>query len=117
MKTNCQKRCSEATQKVIKNGKKSDQFFAVLAETYQALGDSSRIQIVWTLSHGALCVGNIADLLGMSQPKVSHHLRSLRNLKLVKVQREGRQSWYSLDDEHIEGLLKEGMDHVEDLLR
>jgi ArsR family transcriptional regulator len=52
----------------------------------------------------------------MSQPAVSHHLRTLRNLRLVKVRRDGRTSFYSLDDDHINLLLKEGIEHVEDLM-
>jgi len=51
----------------------------------------------------------------MSQPKVSHHLRTLRNLKLVKVVREQKLAWYSLDDHHIELLLNAGIEHVEEL--
>lgn len=90
--------------------------FLLLAETFQALGDSSRIQIVWALSHGELCVGDVAELLEMSQPQVSHHLRMLRNLKLVKKRKDGRTSYYSLDDEHIECILKSGIEHVEDLV-
>ncbi len=96
---------------------KQKKIFLLLAETFQALGDSSRIQIVWTLSQGELCVGDIAQLLKMSQPSVSHHLRTLRNLKLVKVRKDGRTSYYSLDDEHIERLLHEGIKHVEDLIQ
>ncbi len=91
--------------------------FLLLAETFQALGDSSRIQIVWALSQGELSVGHLSELVGMSQPAVSHHLRTLRNLKLVRVRKAGRTSFYSLDDEHIENLLKEGMSHVRDFLR
>jgi DNA-binding transcriptional ArsR family regulator len=90
--------------------------FYLLAETFQALGDSSRIQIVWALSKGELCVNDIAELVGMSQPAISHHLRTLRNLRLVRVRREGRTAFYSLDDHHIERLLQEGIEHVEDLL-
>ena len=90
--------------------------FLLLAETFQALGDSSRVQIVWLLAREEHNVGDIARVLGMSQPAVSHHLRTLRNLKLVKVRRDGRTSHYSLDDVHIERLLKEGIKHVEDLL-
>jgi ArsR family transcriptional regulator len=90
--------------------------FILLAETFQALGDTSRIQIVWALSKAELGVGRIAELMGMSQPAVSHHLRTLRNLRLVKVRREGREAFYSLDDEHISRLLQEGIEHVEDLL-
>lgn len=95
---------------------KSKKPFLLLAETFQALGDSSRVQIVWALSKGELCVGDLAELLEMSQPAISHHLRTLRNLKLVRVRREGRTSHYSLDDQHIDRLLKEGIEHVEDLL-
>jgi ArsR family transcriptional regulator, lead/cadmium/zinc/bismuth-responsive transcriptional repressor len=90
--------------------------FAMLAETFKALGDSSRVQIVWALSHGELCVGDIAELLNMSPSAVSHHLRTLRNLKLVHVRREHRTLFYKLDDKHIEHLLEEGIEHVEDLI-
>ncbi|MBC7690566.1 MAG: helix-turn-helix transcriptional regulator [Methylotenera sp.] len=100
----------------VRDGLKLKKVFFLLAETFQALGDPSRVQIVWALSKGELCVGDIAELLEMSQPAVSHHLRTLRNLRLVKVRRDGKTSFYSLDDEHIEHLLKEGIDHVEDLL-
>jgi ArsR family transcriptional regulator, lead/cadmium/zinc/bismuth-responsive transcriptional repressor len=100
----------------IVEGLKSRKLFVLLAETFQALGDTSRVQIVWALSKEELCVGDIANLLSMSQPAVSHHLRTLRNLRLVKVRRDGRTSFYSLDDEHIQRLLNEGIEHVEDLL-
>lgn len=92
------------------------QKFFLLAETFQALGDSSRVQIVWSLAHKELSVGDLAETHQMSQPAVSHHLRTLRNMRLVKVRKEGRTSFYSLDDAHISRILKEGMRHVEDLL-
>ncbi len=95
---------------------KSKKKFLLLAETFQALGDSSRVQIVWLLSKNEHNVGEIAKKLEMSQPAVSHHLRTLRNLKLVKVRREGRTSFYALDDLHIDRLLHEGIKHVEELL-
>ncbi|MEW6058515.1 MAG: metalloregulator ArsR/SmtB family transcription factor [Bdellovibrionota bacterium] len=91
--------------------------FYLLAETFQALGDSSRVQIVWALAQGEQKVGDLAKRLDMSQPAVSHHLRTLRNLKLVRLRRTGRTSHYSLDDEHINHLLTEGLSHVEDLLQ
>ncbi len=90
--------------------------FYLLAETFQALGDSSRIQIVWALSQGELSVGELAKVVSMSQPAVSHHLRTLRNLHLIRLRKEGRSSFYSLDDEHIEHILQEGFIHVEDLM-
>lgn len=95
---------------------KSRKMFSLLAETFQALGDTSRVQIVWALSQGELCVGDISKLLVMSQPSVSHHLRNLRNLRLVKVRKDGRTSYYSLDDEHIDRLLRAGIEHVVDLI-
>ncbi|MCM2321990.1 MAG: metalloregulator ArsR/SmtB family transcription factor [Oligoflexia bacterium] len=90
--------------------------FAMLAETFQALGDPTRVEIVWTLSQGELCVGDLARKVDMSQPAVSHHLRTLRNLKLVRVRRDGRTSYYAIDDDHIGRLLVEGIEHVEDLI-
>lgn len=98
------------------SGLRSKKTFLLLAETFQALGDSSRVQIVWALSKGELCVSDIAELLEMSQPAVSHHLRTLRNLRLVQVRKDGRTSYYRLDDQHIDSLLREGIDHVEDLM-
>lgn len=100
----------------LEDGLKSKRAFFLLAETFQALGDSSRIQIVWALSKGELSVNDIAELVGMSQPAVSHHLRTLRNLRLVRVRKDGRSAYYALDDEHIERLLREGIEHVEDLM-
>ena len=91
--------------------------FLHLAETFQAMGDSSRLQIIWALSQGELSVGALATRLEMSQPVVSHHLRTLRNLHLVRVRKDGRTSHYALDDEHINRLLIEGLNHVEDLLQ
>src|SRR6476660_5722099 len=98
------------------NHPQSQKRFLLLAETFQALGDSSRVKIVWMLTQGEHNVGDIARELSMSQPAVSHHLRTLRNLKLVKVRREGRTSYYSLDDLHIDHLLLAGIKHVEELL-
>ncbi len=92
------------------------QKFLLLAQTFQALGDSSRVRIVWHLAQKEYKVGELAQVLGMSQPAVSHHLRTLRQLQLVKVRREGRISHYALDDRHINRLLQEGMEHVEELL-
>lgn len=104
-------------RKKITNQLLSKKTFLLLAETFQALGDSSRIQIVWALSQGEICVNDIALMLDMTQPQVSHHLRTLRNLHLVKVRKDGRTSFYSLDDEHIDCILKSGIEHVEDLIK
>jgi ArsR family transcriptional regulator, lead/cadmium/zinc/bismuth-responsive transcriptional repressor len=101
----------------MKARKNSQKMFSLLAETFKTLGDPTRIQIVWALSHGELCVSDIARLLKMSSSAVSHHLRTLRNLQLVRVRRDHRALYYSLDDKHINHLLDEGIEHVEDLLQ
>ncbi len=90
--------------------------FQLLAETFQALGDPSRVQIVWLLSQGEVPVHVLAKSMNMTQPAVSHHLRTLRDLKLVRVRKEGRTSYYHLDDPHIHQLLEEGFRHIEDFL-
>jgi ArsR family transcriptional regulator len=95
---------------------KNKKVFLLLAETFQALGDPTRVKILWTLTKGELSVSELVVLLEMSQPAVSHHLRTLRNLHIVKVRKEGKISYYSIDDNHIENLIHEGITHVEDLL-
>ncbi|MCL4369064.1 MAG: metalloregulator ArsR/SmtB family transcription factor [Actinobacteria bacterium] len=83
-----------------------------LAATFKVLGDPTRTRIVLALSKNELCVGDIAALLGLSMSAVSHQLRILRNLELVKVRKDGKMVYYSLDDEHIENLFAEGLRHV-----
>lgn len=83
-----------------------------MAETFKALSDPTRVRIISALAQTELCVCDLACTLGMSQSAVSHQLRTLRELHLVKNRREGRQVYYSLDDEHIHSLFLQGMDHV-----
>jgi len=87
---------------------------ALLAETFRALGDATRVKILDALSHGELCVCDLATLVGMSQSAISHQLRVLRTLRLVRARRDGRMVFYALDDDHIIGLFREGLRHVEE---
>ncbi|MDW7651625.1 MAG: metalloregulator ArsR/SmtB family transcription factor [Bacillota bacterium] len=84
-----------------------------LARMFQAFGDSSRLKIMLAVLDRELCVCELGELLEMSAPAVSHHLRRLRDLGLVKTRREGKLVYYSLDDEHIRDLLVTGQSHVE----
>ena len=86
----------------------------LLAETFRALGDATRVKILDALSHGELCVCDLAALVGLSQSAISHQLRVLRTLRLVRPRREGRMVYYTLDDDHIIGLFREGLRHVEE---
>ena len=85
-----------------------------LAEAFKVLSDPTRVKIIFALSKAELCVCDLSALLGMHDPAVSHHLRLLRALKLVKYRKEGRMAYYSLDDEHIEKLFRYGLEHVQE---
>ncbi|MGQ0600064.1 MAG: ArsR/SmtB family transcription factor [Anaerolineales bacterium] len=84
-----------------------------LARVFDALSDPTRVRIVAALSHTELCVHDLAALLGMTQSAVSHQLRLMRALRLVKDRKEGRVVFYMLDDEHIHDLFHRGLEHVE----
>src|SRR5215217_7080648 len=85
-----------------------------LADTFSALGDPTRVRILDALSHGELCVCDLAAVLSLSQSAVSHQLRLLRGLRLVRPRRDGRIVFYSLDDQHIISLFKQTLQHVEE---
>lgn len=93
---------------------KSLDTLAALAETFKVLGDPTRVRIAWALSREELCVCDLSALLGMSQSAISHSLRALRDLRLVRHRKEGRIAYYALDDEHIAELLQQGVQHVEE---
>lgn len=83
-----------------------------LSEVFKVLGDPTRIKIIFALSKCDLCVCDIAETIGMTQSAVSHQLRLMRSMKLVKYRKEGKSVYYSLDDDHILQLFSQGMEHV-----
>jgi len=83
-----------------------------LAELFKALGDPTRVKILFALMKRELCVCDLAAVIGASDSAVSHQLRILRTLKLIKFRREGKILYYSLDDAHIENLFAQGLEHV-----
>ena len=83
-----------------------------LAELFKALGDASRVRILACLYTGEQNVGALAEMVGISESAVSHHLRGLRQMNLVRTRKDGRQVFYSLDDEHIMDLYRLGLEHV-----
>ncbi len=85
---------------------------AHLAELFRALGDASRIRILSAIADEELHVGAIAEIAGISESAVSHHLRGLRQMRLVRARKEGREVYYSLDDEHVTALFRQGLEHV-----
>lgn len=83
-----------------------------LALTFKALSDPTRVRIVSLLRGDELCVCDLAAALDMSQSAVSHQLRTLRDLRLVRWRRSGRQIFYTLDDVHVADLFQRGLEHV-----
>lgn len=111
----CETSCiDEKKVSSVKEKLKSDIIMQRLAETFKVLGDPTRTKIIFALSQEELCVCDIANILGATKSAVSHQLRILRNMRLVKYRKEGKMVFYSLDDEHINNLFNECLRHVEE---
>ncbi len=85
-----------------------------LALTYKIMGDRTRLKIILALRGGEMCVCDIAAFLGLSESAVSHQLRRLRELSLVRSRRNGQILYYSLDDDHVLDLVTVGLNHIEE---
>ena len=83
-----------------------------LAEFFKVFGDTTRIRILYALLDSEMCVGDLAELLGLTQPACSHQLRVLKNNKLVRFRRDGKVVYYSLSDDHVRSIIETGMEHV-----
>lgn len=83
-----------------------------LSELFKSLGDQTRLKILFALTRNEMCVCDIAALLEMSQSAISHQLRVLRNVRLVKYHKVGKIVYYTLDDNHVNEIFKQGLDHV-----
>jgi DNA-binding transcriptional ArsR family regulator len=83
-----------------------------VAELFNALSDPSRVRIIIALLPGEMNVGDIAAEVGMSSSAVSHQLRTLRQIRVVRTSKQGREVYYTLDDEHVIELVTRGLDHV-----
>lgn len=85
-----------------------------LAETFKVLGDATRVRILDALARAEVPVCDLAELLGLTQSAVSHQLRLLRSMRLVKSRRDGRHIYYVADDHHIVALFEQGLEHVQE---
>jgi len=83
-----------------------------LAELFKVFGDSTRIKILWALNEAELCVCDLAYLLNMTQSAISHQLRLLKQARLVKSRKDGKVVYYALDDDHVEGIIDQGLIHL-----
>jgi DNA-binding transcriptional ArsR family regulator len=83
-----------------------------LADTFRILGDPTRVRIVDALASGQLCVHEISEHIGLSESAVSHQLRLMRSMRIVRARRQGRCVYYTLDDQHVLDLFQQGLRHV-----
>ena len=83
-----------------------------LAELFRAFSDASRLRIISILAYGEHNVSTIADRIQLSESATSHHLRGLRQMRLVRARKSGRQVFYSLDDDHVKSLYELGLEHI-----
>jgi len=102
---------SDAIEAARRGMSPSDQIEGT-AELFKALADPTRLRVVNALLLAEICVCDLAELLEMSQPAVSHHLKTLRQARLVKTRRDGKTVYYRLDDEHVANLFYQGLLHA-----
>ncbi len=83
-----------------------------LAELFRSLSDPNRLRLISVMARGEINVGSLAQEVGISESSVSHHLRGLRQMRIVRARKDGRQVFYRLDDEHIADLYQRGLAHI-----
>ena len=109
----CQITCvHDDVVKQVQKAMLPDDQLANLSELFKILGDGTRMRILHALSHNELCVCDLVNIIGMSQPAVSHQLRLLRTAKLVRYRKVGKNVFYSLADDHVTILLTTALEHI-----
>lgn len=109
--------CLVVHEDIIEQVKKSmpeEEVLYDLAEVFKVFGDSTRIKILWALLESEMCVCDLSALLNMTQSAISHQLRVLKQARLVKYRKAGKIVYYSLDDEHVEGIIHQGLIHLKE---
>lgn len=109
----CEELCKHPeTICLTKAGLISDAQAQQTAELFRILGDPTRVKMLQALAKREMCVCDISAVVKMGQSAISHQLRVLRGARLVKYRREGKNAWYSINDEHIASLLCQGIEHI-----
>jgi ArsR family transcriptional regulator, lead/cadmium/zinc/bismuth-responsive transcriptional repressor len=98
--------------KSAQNAIKDEETIHETSETFKVLGDPTRLKIVLALAKEELCVCDIAALLNLTESAVSHQLRVLKNLRIVRHRKSGKMAYYVLDDKHVEDLIKSAVRHT-----
>jgi len=110
----CQKNCCINPEKIkqIRENMVKEEVLYDIADFFKILGESTRLKIMFALLKGEVCVGELSESLSISQSSVSHQLRILRQNDLVKFRKQGKVVYYSLDDDHVENLLNQSLEHL-----
>lgn len=104
---------AEAVEKARERSRELDGNTIIrLSDIFKTMGDPTRLRIIHALSTGEMCVCDIAAALGMEHSAISHQLRLLRNMRVVKYRKAGKEALYNLDDEHVLRLFNEGLEHA-----
>lgn len=90
-----------------------DDLFNKLAEFFKILGDTTRAKILFALDQNEMCVCDIANVLGMSKSSISHQLGTLRRMNIVKCRKQGKEVYYTIDDDHVQKLFELRIEHIE----
>lgn len=107
--------CNVIHQEIVDktlNKMPNENTFNKLAEFFKLLGDTTRAKILWALDQNEMCVCDIANVLGMSKSSISHQLGTLRRSNIVKCRKQGKEVYYTLDDDHVKGLFELGLEHI-----
>lgn len=99
---------------VLENTMPQEEVLYDLAELFKVFGDSTRIRILYVLFETEMCVYDLSKILNVTQSAISHQLRVLKQNKLVKFRRKGKNIFYSLADEHVRTIINQGMEHIEE---
>ncbi|MHA7966071.1 ArsR/SmtB family transcription factor [Paenibacillus sp. CAU 1782] len=114
LSASCDETCAGTNADVssVKDKLVDDTTATELADLFKALGDPTRIRIIHALLQSELCVHDLTQVLGMGQSAISHQLRLLRNMRIVKRRKVGKTVFYSLDDDHVEQLIVLTLQHL-----
>ncbi len=107
--------CCEIHKEVVSQAKEkmlAEKEFFNISDFFGILGDSTRIKILWALDCGEMCVCDIAVLISMTKSAVSHQLKVLKDNRLVKCRRQGKNVYYSLSDDHVKNIIERAVEHL-----
>lgn len=102
----------EAVLKKVRDELPTDELLCDLGDLFKIFGDTTRIKILFSLFESEMCVCSIAEMLSMTQPAISHQLKTLKDANLVANRREGKTIYYFLADEHVKSIIGQGFEHL-----